>query len=575
MHLDKNQAKAINHFTGPAIVVAGPGSGKTTVVTERILNLIQSHNIPPKTILAIAFNRKAVKEMENRIIPQLKTKSELPTIRTLHAFGNEIIKNNYKLAGFKYPPEIWESKFDSVFEEEKRQIGNRASSSKVSIYKIEHIQTGKCYIGQSTNPDRRRREHFEHSSNDRLRQSIRSMGKSQFIFEVLERVVGKKANQREAYWIRHYRNHGGVFNRADPLRVQYSNQLMIEMFCQHFGVEYTDHLDRDPDFEYLSDRFHDIKEIVMRAKRQVKSGLFDPKSIDNPVAREFGKKYETQKSEANAIDYEDMIIYSANLLETNSEIRQTYQDKYQYLLVDEFQDIAITDYRLISQLTDNIFVVGDDDQAIYSFRGGNSQIMLEFSNRSDVTKYEITRNYRSKSTIVEHSRALIERNSPRIRKNLRANIPLKCEIEFVETTPYTLSEHLSNQLKKSVETAILVRTNYEVGRVQALLSEGTISKSVEVMTIHKAKGCEWERVILIHNTLDRKYPRQDNILEEERRIFYVATTRAKSQLVILGGECLFVPEFEKIKRNMRYYFRQLIYWYGRKTLQKTTDMKKG
>ncbi|MYG00483.1 AAA family ATPase, partial [Candidatus Poribacteria bacterium] len=55
MILDKNQIKAINHFTGPAIVVAGPGSGKTTVVTERILNLIQSHNIPPKNILAIAF----------------------------------------------------------------------------------------------------------------------------------------------------------------------------------------------------------------------------------------------------------------------------------------------------------------------------------------------------------------------------------------------------------------------------------------------------------------------------------------------------------------------------------------
>ena len=568
MHLDKNQVKAINHFTGPAIVVAGPGSGKTTVVTERILNLIQSHNIPPKTILAIAFSRKAVKEMENRIIRQLTEKHKLPVIRTLHAFGNDIITKNHKLTGFENPPEIWSSEFDSIIAEEKRLIDHKVSSSQVSIYKIEHTQTGKCYIGQSTNPDRRRREHFEHSSNDRLRQSIRSMGKSQFNFEVLEQVAGKDANQREAYWIRYYRDRGGVFNRADPMRVKYSNQLMIEMFCQHFGVEYTDHLDRDPDFDNLLDRFRVIKEIVMRAKRRVKSGLFDPKSIDNPVAREFGKKYEAQKSEANAIDYEDMIIYSANLLETNPIIRQTYQDRYQYLLVDEFQDIAITDYRLISQLTDNIFVVGDDDQAIYSFRGGNSQIMLEFSNRSDVTKYEITRNYRSKSTIVEHSRGLIERNSPRIRKNLRANIPLKCEIEVVETTSYTLSEHLTNHLNKSVETAILVRTNYEVGRVEALLSGRTTSKSIEVMTIHKAKGCEWERVILIHNTLDRQYPRRDNILEEERRIFYVATTRAKSQLVILGGECLFVPEFKNIPKNIGYYYRQFAYWLARQKLKK-------
>ena len=68
MQLDRNQEKAVNHVTGPAIVIAGPGSGKTTVVTARILNLIQTHNIPPSQILAIAFNRKAVEEMETRIL---------------------------------------------------------------------------------------------------------------------------------------------------------------------------------------------------------------------------------------------------------------------------------------------------------------------------------------------------------------------------------------------------------------------------------------------------------------------------------------------------------------------------
>ena len=67
MQLDRNQEKAVNHVTGRAIVIAGPGSGKTTVVTARILNLIQTHNIRPSQILAIAFNRKAVEEMETRI----------------------------------------------------------------------------------------------------------------------------------------------------------------------------------------------------------------------------------------------------------------------------------------------------------------------------------------------------------------------------------------------------------------------------------------------------------------------------------------------------------------------------
>ncbi len=568
MNLDKNQEKAVNHFTGPAIVVAGPGSGKTRVVTARILNLIRTHNIPPSKILAIAFNRKAVEEMENRIILGLKSKETLPVIRTLHAFGKDIVTANYKRAGFGHRPEIWSGEINRIITEERKQIEQTASKTTVSIYKIQNKQTGKCYIGQSTNPERRRREHFDHSSNDRLRQAIRAEGESQFTFKVLEQVEGREANRREAHWIRYYKNCSEVFNRADPMREQFSNQLMLEMFCQHFNVQYTDHLDRDPDFENLRERFNDIKEIVMRAKRQVKAGLFDPNTLQNPVAREFAKKYEDQKSAANAVDFEDMIIYAANLLETHPDIRQTYQDRYPYVLVDEFQDIAPIDFRLISQLSENLFTVGDDDQAIYSFRGGDSQIMQKFSNRSDVVQYEITRNYRSTSTIVEHARAIIERNKPRIRKNLRSYNPIKNEIDIIETTPETIKKHLLEKISENVETAILVRTNYEVDRIDEILSSVPESPPVEVTTIHKAKGREWERVILIHNTLDRRFPRKDTVLEEERRVFYVAMTRAKEQLVVLGGMCQFVPEFENIPKNIGYYYRQFTYWCARRKAQK-------
>ena len=579
MKLDRNQEKAVNHVTGPAIVIAGPGSGKTTVVTARILNLIQTHNIPPSQILAIAFNRKAVEEMETRILRELtssKSSDETatlrkPEIRTLHAFGKDIITENYKRAGFNHEPDIWTGQIDEIIAQEQTQIERDASTISVAIYKIENKSTGKCYIGQTTNPDRRRKEHFDHSSNDRLRQAIRSEGETQFSFEVLERVPGRKANHREAHWIASYRNRGGVFNRADPLRVQYSNQLILEMFCQHFEIPYKEHLDRDPDFENLRDRFNDIKETVMRAKRHVTTGLFDPTTLNDPVVQAFAVKYETLKTEANAVDFEDMIIHAANLLETCQDLRQTYRDKYPYLLVDEFQDIAPTDFRLIKLLSENLFAVGDDDQAIYGFRGGNSEIMLEFTDEKDVTKYEITRNYRSTSTIVEHARALIERNKPRISKNLRAHNPLQQEIKIVKTTPETVETILLRELKSSQETAVLARTNYETDQIQEMLTKH--AHPVEVTTIHKAKGREWEKVILIHNTLERRFPRRDNKLAEERRVFYVAITRAKVQLVVLGGMCPFVPEFEKIPKNIGYYLRQFAYWRARRRLKKEKDVK--
>ncbi|MDE0426907.1 MAG: UvrD-helicase domain-containing protein [Candidatus Poribacteria bacterium] len=573
MQLDRNQRKAVKHKTGPAIVIAGPGSGKTTVVTARILNLIQTHNIPPSHILAIAFNRKAVEEMETRVLRGLvsskpidRTGTDLrPKIRTLHAFGKDIITENYKRTGFNEYPEIWTGQIDQIISEERKQIEREASSTSVAIYKIENQETGKCYIGQTTNPDRRRKEHFSHSSNDRLRHAIRSEGETQFNFEVLEWVPGREANRREAHWIAFYRERASVFNRADPLRVVYSNQLILEMFCQHFDMPYKEHLDRDPDFENLRERFKDIKETVMRAKRQVVTGVFDPTTLEDRVAQAFAIKYETLKAEANALDFEDMIIHAANLLDTYPDLRQTYRNKYPYVLVDEFQDISPADFRLISHLSENLFAVGDDDQAIYSFRGGDSRIMQEFTNRRDVTKYEITRNYRSTSTIVEHARALIERNAQRIRKNLRAYNPRQHDIKIVETTPETVEATLLRELDSRQEAAVLARTNYETEQIQEILAK--LTTSAEVTTIHKAKGREWEKVILVHNTLERRFPRRDSETLEERRVFYVAMTRAKSALVVLGGRCPFVPEFEKIPKNMGYYLRQLGYWWARKRLK--------
>jgi len=85
------------------------------------------------------------------------------------------------------------------------------------------------------------------------------------------------------------------------------------------------------------------------------------------VARAFAEKYERLKTEANAVDFEDIIIHAANLLEINLDLRQTYRERYPNVLADEFQDIAPADFPLISLLSENLFAGGDDDQAIYGF----------------------------------------------------------------------------------------------------------------------------------------------------------------------------------------------------------------
>ena len=704
--LDPDQQKAVEHFEGPALVVAGPGSGKTTVIKERILNLIQEYNVNPRQILALAFNKEAVKEMEKRILSELVSKSKLPEIRTLHAFSLRIINEHYDRLKWQNKPEIWPSDPERTIKQEIRQLKRNIAGATVTIYKIESELTGKCYIGQTTNPKRRKREHFsfDDSSNPDLRQAMLNEGKEHFKFYCIDKVESELANRREAKYIEYYRNRAvinllepeveqletdaaetyisiykieskktgicyivqstdserskvedftdssndiirkaieiedieqftletlhkevlsatastfaeqaiknassrsrAVFNRNNPLRQRYSDQLMIELFCEHFNIRYEELLKRPSGVKNLIQKIEDFEKIVnqvQKAKQQavINSSETDSiddfvnsiiESIDDRIVQAFAEKYEKKKKNANAIDFQDMILYAVYLLETCPDISANVREKYDYVLIDEFQDISPIDFRLVKPLSENLFAVGDDDQAIYGFRGGDSKIMLDFHKREDVKKYKITRNYRSSPIIVEHSKALIEHNPIRIGKNLRTNNPMRMWTRVLETTEETLksvflrefaeplcqTQFIDNHipilgnalLKVPTETqkiGIPVRYRSEVEKLrQTFLSSGfkeikgksrrkkgdsfkfigrSTEEIIEGRTIHSVKGKEYDKVILIHNTLGEDFPfhNSDNIIEE-RRVFYVAMTRVKQELLVLGGNCQFVEE---------------------------------
>ena len=684
--LDEHQMKAVEHFEGPALVVAGPGSGKTTVIIERIRHLIRKHNVNPERIIAIAFTNPAVDEMKKRLADE----SNLPEICTLHVFGKDLITNHYELLGFSKAPDIWdEKKIRQIINDEKKLLDRETQTAAVTIYKIKDMMTGQCYIGQTTNPERRREEHFNHSSNSGLRDALQK-GKEQFDFDIIEVVKGSIAFPREKYWIDYYRNRSvvnlvqgieqverkssnvlvviykiqslsdvtayigyttnpesirkiieddgtkrftfeiirtevpwneaaahianeiknhknwAVFNREDPESARYSNQLRIEIFCQHFNIPYNKVLEQPDQFENLMEKFDDLKEDIEKAKRQVSIGLFEPDKIGDLVLQAFAKRYEKRKDEADAIDFLDMLILSAYMLEGNQDLLREYRNTYRYVFVDEFQDISPVDFRLIKLFPENLFVVGDDDQAIYGFRGGNSEIMQNYGAREDVKEYKVTRNYRSTATIVRHAKALVEHNSQRIGKKLHAEnladsrvevlktswdtvettllnellpIVTVCETHFKENTPH-MSNFLLCELTVPQKIGILARNWYEVKPIQFHLNTSLLDKGfqvswsnsddlekrklimrrgqkeIEVSTIHSAKGQEWHKVILLVNTVSYSkkpsIPDQRNDLTDERKVFYVAVTRAKHELVIFDGEnCEFVSEFQELPYSER------------------------
>ena len=156
------------------------------------------------------------------------------------------------------------------------------------------------------------------------------------------------------------------------------------------------------------------------------------------------QSYEQQKRENQQFDFDDMAIACLHMLNKQPELLKQYQERFKYILVDEFQDINPVQYQLIQLLageSEQLFCVGDDDQAIYAFRGSNPAFILDF--KQDYPSAEIVHlhaNYRSHHTIVASADAIIKKNQHRYEKTLKA--------VRVEKIPPTLFIHMTRKRKR-------------------------------------------------------------------------------------------------------------------------------
>ncbi len=294
--LNSHQLEAATHLQGPLLVLAGAGSGKTRIVTQRIHFLIRE-GVAPDLIVAVTFTNKAAEEMRERIHRLLENGgySSYPLVCTFHSLGAKILRESISSLG--YQPNF------TIYDEED----------------VEKLL--KAVLQQQGLP-------HEKAEVKRLRQHISSC-KNQLV-------------------------------RCDEIE--------------------------DPDFRSL---FHE---------------------------------YQVRMKESNACDFDDLLYLTVLLFEDHPEIKHQYQNRWQYLLIDEYQDTNRVQHRLAYLIVEphrNIFVVGDPDQSIYSWRGANIHNILEFEKEYTGSKtIRLEQNYRSRSNILEAANALIRNNQHRIDKNL-------------------------------------------------------------------------------------------------------------------------------------------------------------
>lgn len=310
MSLNTSQREAILHKDGPMLVLAGPGSGKTLVITERTKCLIQKYGISPSNILVITFTKAAATEMKERFFRLMEGKKYPVTFGTFHAVFFAILKHAYHYSA------------ENIIREEQR------------------VQCMREII---------------------VRHRLEYEDETEFIQNMLGEI-------------------GLVKNTGIDIAHYYSKNCAEEMFRRIYS-EYHEYL--------LKHRL---------------------------------------------IDFEDMLVYTWELLSERKDILAAWQNKYRYILIDEFQDINKIQFDIIKLLAGeqkNLFVVGDDDQSIYRFRGAKPEIMLRFGDDFPQAKTVLLdTNYRSQENIVTHALNLISYNKERYQKQIKAAKPAETEVEY-------------------------------------------------------------------------------------------------------------------------------------------------
>lgn len=336
MGFSKAQTEAVTHGKGPCLVLAGPGSGKTLTIVNRMKYLIEEQKVRPEEILVITFTKYAATEMKNRFINLMGSKKLPVTVGTFHGIYYGILKWAYRFG----PQNI-------LSEEEKYQL-------------IRHV------VNQQEN--------------------IEIFDEEDFLQEIATE-IGKIKN----------------------------NRLDIETY----------------------------------KSTKCNAGAF----------RDIYRQYEEERKKERKIDFDDMLVLCYELFSARADILKMWQEKFQYILIDEFQDINQVQYDVIKMLSapqNNLFAVGDDDQSIYGFRGADAKLMFQFKKDFPGAKQILLDiNYRSTSNIVENALKVIGHNEVRFDKAIRADKQAGASLHVQEVRdPVEEGSYILDEIQERIRSGV-------------------------------------------------------------------------------------------------------------------------
>lgn len=506
-NLNDKQKQAVDCIDGPVLIVAGPGTGKTELLSMRAANILHKTDTSPSNILCLTFTESGASSMRERLKSIIGKDAYKVAIHTFHSFGAEIINQHsqYFYHGANF----------------------RAADELSSYELLRGIFDGLDY----TNPLASRMNDEYTYMHDAL-SVISELKRSGLTSDELTMILDKNDE---------------VINEAEPLLAQVFTARMSKSTTDQLRpfISIIAQLESPiglPAITPLARIIADSLELAITAAdesgkttpltawrnqwmKKDENGAFIFKARERQTKlRALGEiyhQYLLRMQEAELYDFDDMILRVVHAMEIFPELRYNLQEKFQYIMVDEFQDTNLAQMRILHNLTNNaasdnrpnIMAVGDDDQAIYSFQGADISNILNFRDMyDDVQVITLTDNYRSADTILTASREIITQGSERleslienVNKQLIAhNSPNGSMIKLHEyATAADERTEIVRDIQKQIETgtapgdiAVLSRRHHEITSLLPYFANAGIEVNYE----RRDNVLEIEPIVVLEQT---------------------------------------------------------------------------
>jgi len=418
--LNSRQRQAVDKIYGTVLVLAGPGTGKTQMLTCRIANILQQTDTNPSNILCLTFTENGATQMRNRLQKWIGTEAYRVNIFTFHGFCENVMN--------------W---YPEVFSEQKGEKEIADDLKKALI--------------------------FRSVIDSRAWKKFRPFGDNyNWQYKFLKAVSDLK---RET--------------------------VSLEKLREMIPVE-KERLEGNPENIYKKDsKFGKKGEFKPTAREKINDKMEKLEEFCG-----LWKAYEAEMSKQKAYDFDDQIAWVVDKIATNKNLKADLQERFQFVLVDEYQDTNSAQNAILWHLADffddpNLFVVGDDDQSVFRFQGASIQNILEFKEKFPKAEImNLVDNYRSGQKILDTAYAVIKNNLERVDQDKELNAAKDIEVK-IEKATYTsrfselisLAEKIQEQIKEGVspgEIAIFARENKEVKEIANILQKLKIPVSTRV-----------------------------------------------------------------------------------------------